>query len=100
LLLSDNGHGDAQYRYSALQPKLKEWAERVNESVGPMVDETFAPIIRWTYRRRILAEENFPPTAALNKQSFDEVWAQEAAERVITLVESLRPYVEKVDLDS
>ena len=76
LLLSDNGHGDAQYRYSALQPKLKEWAERVNES------------------------ENFPPTAALNKQSFDEVCTQEAAERVITLVESLRPYVEKVDLDS
>lgn len=100
LLLSDNGHGDAQYSYSALQPKLKEWAERVNESVGPMVDETFAPILRWTYWRRILAEENFPPTAALNKQSFDEVCAQEAAERVITLVESLRPYVEKVDLDS
>ena len=64
------------------------------------LDETFAPILRWTYWRRILAEENFPPTAALNKQSFDEMCAQEAAERVITLVESLRAYVEKVDLDS
>jgi hypothetical protein len=92
VLLSDNGHGDANH-YSALKPKLTEWAKRVNESDGLMVDETFEPIRNWTYWRRVLKEEDFPPTAALNKQSFDEACAQEAAERVIALVDSLRPHV-------
>ena len=97
VLLNSDGHGELRYSYTALQSKLQEWAKRVNESDGPMVDEAFTPIRGWTVWRRVLSEENFPQNSTLDEQSFDEASAQEAAQRVIALVELLRPYVEEVD---
>ena len=74
---------------------LQSWAQRVNESTGPELDETFAPMrgepAEW---RRVLREEDHPQNAILEERSFDEETAREAAQRVVTLVELLRPHVE------
>ena len=85
------------YSYAARRDQLEEWAKRVNGSEGDMVDETFASLPGWTRWRRILQEKDYPENAILDERSFDEATAQEAAQRVLTLVEQLRPHVEAVD---
>ena len=62
-----------------------------------MVDETFASLPGWTRWRRVLQEEDYPENSTLDERSFDEATAQEAAQRVLTLVELLRPHVEGFD---
>ena len=83
--------------YTARRDQLEEWAKRVNGSEGDMVDETFASLPGWTRWRRVLQEEDYPENSTLDEQSFDEATAQEAAQRVLTLVELLRPHVEGFD---
>ena len=46
---------------------------------------------------RVLQEEDYPENSTLDERSFDEATAQEAAQRVLTLVEQLRPHVEAGD---
>ena len=98
VLLAHDGHGDSSCSYTALQPGLKKWAKQVNENTdSPIIDETFKTIANWTYWRRVLDEEDPPQNSILDEQSFDEATAQEAAQRVLTLVELLRPHVEGFD---
>ena len=72
-------------------------AARYEITEGDMVDETFASLPGWTRWRRVLQEEDYPENSTLDEQSFDEATAQEAAQRVLTLVELLRPHVEGFD---
>ena len=83
--------------YTAHRDQLEEWAKRVNGSEGDLIDETFASLPGWNRWRRVLQEEDYPQNSTLDEQFFDEATAQEAAQRVLTLVEQLRPHVEAVD---
>ena len=79
--------------YNVNQSHLPEWAKRVNEKEGPILDESFKPIRGWGWRR-VLIEEEYPQDAVLDEQSFDDETAREAAHRALALVERLRPYVD------
>ena len=68
-----------------------------DSSEGAIVDETFASLPGWTAWRRVLQEEDYPSNSTLDEQSFDEATAQEAALRVLTLVDLIRPHVEGYD---
>jgi hypothetical protein len=83
--------------YTARRDRLEEWAKRVNGNEGAIVDETFASLPGWTVWRRVLQEEDYPQNSTLDEQSFDEATALEAAQRVLALVDLIRPHVEGVD---
>lgn len=78
--------------------RFQSWARRVNASTGPELDESFSSKKGkpggW---RRVLLEENDPQHAILDDRSFDEETAREASQRVLALVELVRPYVELTD---
>lgn len=79
--------------YAAHAESLRDWAARVNESAGPIIDEDFTPISGWGWRR-VFREEEHPESAVVDEMVFDEGTAKAAVEAVSTLVEMLRPHVE------
>ena len=83
--------------YTARRDQLEKWAKRVNGSEGDMVDETFASLPGWTRWRRVLQEEDYPENSTLDERSFDKATALEPAQRVLALVDLIRPHVEAVD---
>ena len=76
--------------------KLRDWASQVNDSKDPVLDEMFRSMAgepgMW---RRILQEEDHPQNAILDERTLEEEIVREAADRVLALIEVIRPYVEK-----
>lgn len=73
---------------------LAEWAPRANEAAGyRLFDERFTRVRGWDWHK-VLAEEDYPDSAALREDGYDRATAREAAEEISALVEMLRPYVE------
>jgi len=78
--------------YNAHASHLREWARSVNVSAGPLIDEEFRPFHGWGWRR-VFLEENHPPDAVLDEQSFDEATAIAAVDSVVELFEKLQPHI-------
>ena len=73
---------------------LAGWAPRANEAAGyRLFDERFTRVRGWDWHK-VLAEEDYPDSAALREDGYDRATAREAAEEISALVEMLRPYVE------
>jgi hypothetical protein len=73
---------------------LREWALRVNDSAGPIIDENFTPVGGWSYWHRVFREEDHPENAVVDEMAFDEGTAVAALEEVSVLAGRLRPHVE------
>lgn len=77
---------------------LIDWARGVNASRArddePLLDEGFTPLKRWTEWHRIFAEEDYPVSAEIAEDAFDEGTVREAVGAVVALVELLRSHVE------
>ena len=78
--------------------ELTGWARAVNASLGrdaePLLDEELTPLRRWTQWRRDFREEDYPASAEIAQDGFDEETVREAVGAVVALVELLRPHVE------
>lgn len=83
--------GDSEFQRD--QEKLKAWAKRA-EAQGLPVDATFPTLKDWGHWHRVLSEADYPPDSFLESWAFDAAVAREAADRVLDLVERLRPTVE------
>lgn len=76
---------------------LSRWANSLNASLGPdaepLVDEGFSRIRGWDWHK-VLREEDYPSSAEIADDAFDEDTVREAVGTVAALVELLRPHVE------
>jgi hypothetical protein len=79
--------------YKGRAESLGAWAQYVNASAGPLIDENFTPLNGWRDWHRIFLEEDYPPPI-LDEVVFDEKTALTAVDAVSALVEQLRPYVD------
>ena len=78
---------------------LARWAPAVNARLGRvLVDERLSRIRGWDWHK-VLAEEDYPPEAALAEDAYDARTARAAFEAIVGLVETLRPHVEGPAVD-
>jgi hypothetical protein len=78
------------------ESNLRAWAKKVNRKSGSsMIDETFSALRGWTVWRRVLQEEDYPESAAVDEGEFDKRTAKLAAKRVLALVDQFRSLIEK-----
>lgn len=85
-------------RFRERAEPLAGWARRANASLvpgaEPLIEEFFTPVRHWTYWHRIFREEDYPDSAEIADNAFDEETVQTAVGAVVALVELLRPHVE------
>lgn len=80
--------------YDQYASSLTKWAASVSATAPQLLDTTFRQIPNWSWRR-VLLEEDWPIDSIISATGTDEDIARCAVERIVELVERLRPHVEK-----
>lgn len=74
---------------------LEDLADRVNEAdLDLSIDRTYASLPGWGNWRRVLRENPYPTNAVLTPIVIPDETDREALDRVESLVEKIRPFVE------
>jgi hypothetical protein len=74
-------------------PRFRAWAKTVNHGSSCQVDEKFQPLSDWSCWRRVFDEDEYPEAAHLQASSFDAETVSEAGQRVLSIIELLRPFM-------